>query len=102
MGVPGWVSPGLVRAGGFGWSLFAGKQGVVLTMAEAACPQGEGATASASAASPREPGAGRTCSALPAACQHPSHPVHVPFPVQISWVHMLYAAIGAIAFTLVS
>ncbi|KAF1585307.1 Protein lifeguard 3, partial [Eudyptes moseleyi] len=31
---------------------------------------------------------------------HPSHPAHVPLPVQISWVHMLYAAIGAIAFTL--
>ncbi|NXN33229.1 LFG3 protein, partial [Nycticryphes semicollaris] len=29
-----------------------------------------------------------------------SHPACVPFPVQVPWLHMLYAAIGAIAFTL--
>ncbi|NXT40030.1 LFG3 protein, partial [Pelecanoides urinatrix] len=45
-------------------------------------------------------GAGRTCPALPAACQHPAHPARVPFPAQVAWLHMLYAAIGAIAFTL--
>ncbi|NXJ64002.1 LFG3 protein, partial [Rostratula benghalensis] len=31
---------------------------------------------------------------------HPAHPARVPFPVQVPWLHMLYAAIGAIAFTL--
>ncbi|NXG84748.1 LFG3 protein, partial [Stercorarius parasiticus] len=31
---------------------------------------------------------------------HPAHPAHVPFPAQVPWLHMLYAAIGAIAFTL--
>ncbi|NWQ80345.1 LFG3 protein, partial [Columbina picui] len=41
-----------------------------------------------------------TCPALPAACQHPAHPARVPFPAQVPWLHMLYAAIGAIAFTL--
>lgn len=30
-----------------------------------------------------------------------AHPARVPFP-QVPWLHMLYAAIGAIAFTLVS
>ncbi|NXE72643.1 LFG3 protein, partial [Cochlearius cochlearius] len=29
-----------------------------------------------------------------------SHPARVPFPAQVPWLHMLYAAIGAIAFTL--
>ncbi|NXD63676.1 LFG3 protein, partial [Eolophus roseicapillus] len=43
-------------------------------------------------------GARRTCPALPAACQ--AHPAHVPLPAQVPWLHMLYAAIGAIAFTL--
>lgn len=71
-------------------------------MAEAACLQGEGVLASASPAFCWDPGAGRTCPALPAACQHPAHPAHVPFPMQVPWLHMLYAAIGAIAFTLVS
>lgn len=73
---------------------------MVLAMAEAACPQGEAASASAS--SPKEPGAGRTCPALPAACPHPAQPARVPFPTQVPWLHMLYAAIGAIVFTLVS
>lgn len=31
-----------------------------------------------------------------------AHPALVPFPAQVPWLHMLYAAIGAIAFTLVS
>ncbi|NXV16514.1 LFG3 protein, partial [Cepphus grylle] len=31
---------------------------------------------------------------------HPAHPARVPFPAQVPWLHMLYAAIGAIAFTL--
>ncbi|NXS93902.1 LFG3 protein, partial [Jacana jacana] len=44
--------------------------------------------------------AGRTCPALPTACKHPAHPACVPFPAQVPWLHMLYAAIGAIAFTL--
>ncbi|NXX18392.1 LFG3 protein, partial [Podargus strigoides] len=35
---------------------------------------------------------------LPVMCV--SHPARVPFPVQVPWLHMLYAAIGAIAFTL--
>ncbi|NXJ41827.1 LFG3 protein, partial [Ciconia maguari] len=43
---------------------------------------------------------GGTCLALPAACQHPAHPARVSFPAQVPWLHMLYAAIGAIAFTL--
>ncbi|NXU58419.1 LFG3 protein, partial [Turnix velox] len=38
--------------------------------------------------------------ALSPACQHLSHPPHVPHPVQVLWLHMVYAAIGAIAFTL--
>ncbi|NXJ88110.1 LFG3 protein, partial [Corythaixoides concolor] len=42
----------------------------------------------------------RTCPALPTACQHPAHPACIPFLVQVPWLHMLYAAIGAIAFTL--
>ncbi|NXE14835.1 LFG3 protein, partial [Lophotis ruficrista] len=29
-----------------------------------------------------------------------SHPAPLPFPAQVPWLHMLYAAIGAIAFTL--
>ncbi|NXX06676.1 LFG3 protein, partial [Larus smithsonianus] len=45
-------------------------------------------------------GARRTCPALPTACQHPAHPARVPFLAQVPWLHMLYAAIGAIAFTL--
>ncbi|KFQ50197.1 Protein lifeguard 3, partial [Nestor notabilis] len=44
------------------------------------------------------PGSGGTCPALSAACQ--AHPTRVPFPMQVPWLHMLYAAIGAIAFTL--
>ncbi|NXP45257.1 LFG3 protein, partial [Heliornis fulica] len=43
---------------------------------------------------------GMTCPALPAACQHPAHPACLPFPTQVPWLHMVYAAIGAIAFTL--
>ncbi|NWU09069.1 LFG3 protein, partial [Cephalopterus ornatus] len=31
---------------------------------------------------------------------HPGSPCSCPFPVQVPWLHMLYAAIGAIAFTL--
>ncbi|NXY50817.1 LFG3 protein, partial [Ceuthmochares aereus] len=31
---------------------------------------------------------------------HPARPAHVTFPTQVPWLHMLYAAIGAIAFTL--
>ncbi|NXL42886.1 LFG3 protein, partial [Podilymbus podiceps] len=31
---------------------------------------------------------------------HPAHPACVPFLAQVPWLHMLYAAIGAIAFTL--
>ncbi|NXS86980.1 LFG3 protein, partial [Erpornis zantholeuca] len=34
------------------------------------------------------------------ACQHSSSPCPCPLPVQVPWLHMLYAAIGAIAFTL--
>ncbi|NWI78348.1 LFG3 protein, partial [Dryoscopus gambensis] len=49
---------------------------------------------------PQEPAAGRTCPALPAACQHPGSPCLCPLPAQVPWLHMLYAAIGAIAFTL--
>ncbi|NXA69955.1 LFG3 protein, partial [Mohoua ochrocephala] len=45
-------------------------------------------------------GADRTCPALPAACQHPGSPCPCPLPAQVPWLHMLYAAIGAIAFTL--
>ncbi|NXR64380.1 LFG3 protein, partial [Rhadina sibilatrix] len=45
-------------------------------------------------------GAGQTCPALPAACQHPGSPCSCSLPVQVPWLHMLYAAIGAIAFTL--
>ncbi|NXL03917.1 LFG3 protein, partial [Mesembrinibis cayennensis] len=45
-------------------------------------------------------GARRTCPALPAARQRPAHPARIPFPAQVPWLHMLYAAIGAIAFTL--
>ncbi|NWV09818.1 LFG3 protein, partial [Ptilonorhynchus violaceus] len=45
-------------------------------------------------------GAGRTCPALPASCQHPGSPCLRPLPAQVPWLHMLYAAIGAIAFTL--
>ncbi|NWH53943.1 LFG3 protein, partial [Fregata magnificens] len=45
-------------------------------------------------------GAGRTCPALPAACQQPAHPARVSFSTQVPWLHMLYAAIGAIVFTL--
>ncbi|NWW73371.1 LFG3 protein, partial [Climacteris rufus] len=33
-------------------------------------------------------------------CQHPGSPCPCPLPVQVPWLHMLYAAIGAIAFTL--
>ncbi|NXL56002.1 LFG3 protein, partial [Chordeiles acutipennis] len=29
-----------------------------------------------------------------------THPACIPFPAQVPWLHMLYAAIGAIAFTL--
>ncbi|NXM52845.1 LFG3 protein, partial [Illadopsis cleaveri] len=45
-------------------------------------------------------GAGQTCPALPAACQHPGSPCSCSLLVQVPWLHMLYAAIGAIAFTL--
>ncbi|NXH26750.1 LFG3 protein, partial [Myiagra hebetior] len=41
-----------------------------------------------------------TCPALPAACLHPGSPCPRALPVQVPWLHMLYAAIGAIAFTL--
>ncbi|NXV74612.1 LFG3 protein, partial [Atlantisia rogersi] len=34
------------------------------------------------------------------ACPRPTHPPRVPLPTQVYWLHMLYAAIGAIAFTL--
>lgn len=88
--------------GGFGWPLCAGEQGVVAAAAEAACLQGEGVLVLASAASPQQLRAGKTCHALPAACQHPAHPAPVPLRAQVPWLHMLYAAIGAIAFTLVS
>lgn len=67
---------------------------------KAACLQGEGVLASAAA--PQELGVGRTCPALPAACQHPGSPCSCSLLVQVPWLHMLYAAIGAIAFTLVS
>ncbi|NXC32406.1 LFG3 protein, partial [Campylorhamphus procurvoides] len=40
------------------------------------------------------------CPALPAARQHPGSPCPCPLPAQVPWLHMLYAAIGAIAFTL--
>ncbi|NXU92679.1 LFG3 protein, partial [Xiphorhynchus elegans] len=43
---------------------------------------------------------GMACPALPAACQHPGSPCPCPLPAQVPWLHMLYAAIGAIAFTL--
>ncbi|NXQ39360.1 LFG3 protein, partial [Catharus fuscescens] len=45
-------------------------------------------------------GAGQTCPALTAACQHPGSPCSCSLPAQVPWLHMLYAAIGAIAFTL--
>ncbi|NXJ20944.1 LFG3 protein, partial [Dicrurus megarhynchus] len=32
--------------------------------------------------------------------QHPGSPCPCPLPAQVPWLHMLYAAIGAIAFTL--
>ncbi|NXB46619.1 LFG3 protein, partial [Leucopsar rothschildi] len=41
-----------------------------------------------------------TCPASPAACQHLSSPFSCSLPAQVPWLHMLYAAIGAIAFTL--
>ncbi|NWV79123.1 LFG3 protein, partial [Dasyornis broadbenti] len=44
--------------------------------------------------------AGRSSPALPAACQQPGSPCPCPLPLQVPWLHMLYAAIGAIAFTL--
>ncbi|NXF01921.1 LFG3 protein, partial [Smithornis capensis] len=41
------------------------------------------------------------CPALPCSEEGASHsPCLCPLPAQISWLHMLYAAIGAIAFTL--
>lgn len=96
-GVPR-VSPGLVGArGGLGGS----RVWCQPWQKQLACRE-EGASASASAASPREPGAGRSCPALPAACRRPGQPAPVSFPAQVPWLHMLYAAIGAIAFTLVS
>ncbi|NWI42862.1 LFG3 protein, partial [Picathartes gymnocephalus] len=53
---------------------------------------------------PALPSVGRvgswTCPALPAACQHTGSPCSCPLPMQVPWLHMLYAAIGAIAFTL--
>ncbi|NWZ67946.1 LFG3 protein, partial [Acrocephalus arundinaceus] len=45
-------------------------------------------------------GAAQTCPALPAACQHPGSSCSYSLPTQVPWLHMLYAAIGAIAFTL--
>ncbi|NXO68749.1 LFG3 protein, partial [Phainopepla nitens] len=45
-------------------------------------------------------GAGQTCPASPAACQHPGSLCSCSLPAQVPWLHMLYAAIGAIAFTL--
>ncbi|NXF75170.1 LFG3 protein, partial [Sclerurus mexicanus] len=45
-------------------------------------------------------GASQACPALPAACQHPGSPCPCPLSAQVPWLHMLYAAIGAIAFTL--
>lgn len=54
------------------------------------------------AAAAQELGVGRTCPALPVACQHPGSPCLCSLPAQVPWLHMLYAAIGAIAFTLVS
>ncbi|NWI86664.1 LFG3 protein, partial [Pitta sordida] len=45
-------------------------------------------------------GASQTCPAMSAACHHPGSPCLCPHPTQVSWLHMLYAAIGAIAFTL--
>ncbi|NWS89359.1 LFG3 protein, partial [Toxostoma redivivum] len=41
-----------------------------------------------------------TCPASPAACQHLGSPCSCSLPAQVPWLHMLYAAIGAIAFTL--
>ncbi|NXB56436.1 LFG3 protein, partial [Struthidea cinerea] len=41
-----------------------------------------------------------SCPALPAACRHPGSRCPCPLPAQVPWLHMLYAAIGAIAFTL--
>ncbi|NXI85759.1 LFG3 protein, partial [Rhipidura dahli] len=38
--------------------------------------------------------------ALPSVAQHPGSPCPCPLPAQVPWLHMLYAAIGAIAFTL--
>ncbi|NWR87516.1 LFG3 protein, partial [Furnarius figulus] len=53
-----------------------------------------------SASAPWELVSGRACPALPAACQHPGSPYPCSLPAQVPWLHMLYAAIGAIAFTL--
>ncbi|NXH59370.1 LFG3 protein, partial [Rhabdornis inornatus] len=41
-----------------------------------------------------------TCPASPAARQHLGSPCLCSLPTQVPWLHMLYAAIGAIAFTL--
>ncbi|NXD37144.1 LFG3 protein, partial [Copsychus sechellarum] len=49
---------------------------------------------------PAVPCVGQTCPAWPAACQHPGSPCWCSLSAQVSWLHMLYAAIGAIAFTL--
>ncbi|NXB88080.1 LFG3 protein, partial [Vidua chalybeata] len=38
--------------------------------------------------------------ALPSMGQHPGSPCSCSLPAQVPWLHMLYAAIGAIAFTL--
>ncbi|NXX33049.1 LFG3 protein, partial [Nicator chloris] len=38
--------------------------------------------------------------ALPSVGQHPGSPCWCSLPAQVPWLHMLYAAIGAIAFTL--
>ncbi|NXR46949.1 LFG3 protein, partial [Hippolais icterina] len=47
------------------------------------------------------PGEGSwTCPALPAACRYPGSSCSCSLPTQVPWLHMLYAAIGAIAFTL--
>lgn len=65
---------------------------------KAACLQGEGGISSSSSRA----GCGQDLPCLAYCLPAPRLTLLISPPAQVPWLHMLYAAIGAIAFTLVS
>ena len=100
---PAGCPQGWYRQGGLGGPPLRWEAGCGAGDGRGSLPAGRGRVGVSIGGISSGAGRGRDLPCLAAARQHPAHAARLPsFPAQVPWLHMLYAAIGAIAFTLVS